>query len=533
VSLNDLINVQISVAGTAPSAANFGVPMIAAYHTHYSSLIRYYSSLAGLVGDGFKVTDPAYLAAEEILDQIPNVTQFAVGRRQLAPTQTVNLTLLSASTLDIYAFTITDPNGHVHTVTVPSSGVPTTDAATLAALFPLGPVVASSSNTGNLLFTASGTPTVVGVLTVSITTAGAEGTAKFSWTLGSLGATGVTTSTSNVLAGTGLTLDFTTGTAVVGDSYTVQSNPGTGTVTHSAGVVTWTQTAGLLNNFASWGLPGAAGAPIITLHDSTADPGIATDLAAIYAVDQGWYGGILDSNSPAEVTAAASWFESNGMHVFCWNTSEATVASGAVGSLFLTLQADSFARDMGQFNGSELLSYGGAAILGVILPKTPGSYTAAYKTEVGVPADPTSVLTENVQNNIVNANGNYYTTYKGVPVLISGITPSGEYLDTTIGIDWLTDTIRTAFFTALTNNPKIPYTDPGVAILVNILYGILKQAISNGLLAGSPAPVVTAPPVATIALSSVAKRNYPGMAFTATLAGAIQGLTLNGSVVLP
>jgi hypothetical protein len=91
-----------------------------------------------------------------------------------------------------------------------------------------GPVTPSAKppNTGNLVFTVSGTPTVVGVFTVSITTAGAEGTAKFSWTLdGSPGATGVTTSTANVLSGTGLTLDFTTGSGVVGDSYTVQSSP--------------------------------------------------------------------------------------------------------------------------------------------------------------------------------------------------------------------------------------------------------------------------------------------------------------------
>jgi hypothetical protein len=91
-------------------------------------------------------------------------------------------------------------------------------------VYKVSPVTPSASNKGNLVFTVSGTPAaVVGALTVSITTAGAEGTAKFSWTLGALGATGVTTSTANMLAGTGLTLNFTTGSGVVGDSYTAQS----------------------------------------------------------------------------------------------------------------------------------------------------------------------------------------------------------------------------------------------------------------------------------------------------------------------
>ena len=118
-------------------------------------------------------------------------------------------------------------------------------------------------------------------------------------------------------------------------------------------------------------------------------------------------------------------------------------------------------------------------------------------------------------------------------VLISGVTPSGEFLDTTIFIDWLKDAIQTACFTLLANNLKIAYTDLGVATVVNAIKGVLGQGVQNQGLAATPAPTVSAPSVASISLANVAKRNVPNITFTATLAGAIQGLQISGSVVLP
>jgi hypothetical protein len=447
VSLNSLVNVSIIVAGTAPSAANFGVPAVFAYHTHYPDLIRYYSSLAGMVSDGFTVTDPAYQAASAILAQNPTVTSFAICRRALAMTQTLKLTLSSVSATDKYVFTVIGSDGVSHLISMNSTGVIATDAASLA--------------------TALGTPIT------------------------------------NI-----------------------------GTVTHDTTSVTITQAAGKLTNLLGWAGIGSAGAPILALADNTADPGIATDLAAVYNIDQGWYGVTLDSNSKAEILAAAAWCEANGPHVFCSNNSDAADENAGT-NVFASLIALKYARTMVQFNGSELLSYGGAAILGEILPQTPGSYTPAYKTLVGVPADPSSILTGTVVTNLTNNNGNYYTTFKGISVLIPGITPSGEFLDTTIFIDWLKDAIQTAIFTLLTNNPKIAYTDLGVAQVVNVIKGVLKQGILNGGLAASPAPTVSAPLVADVALSSVAARNLPNVTFTATLAGAIQSLAISGSVVLP
>src|SRR5208337_3281594 len=163
------------------------------------------------------------------------------------------------------------------------------------------------------------------------------------------------------------------------------------------------------------------------------------------------------------------------------------------------------------------------ALLGKILPLTPGVYTPAFKTLVGVPADGSKILTGTAVTNLTNAGGNYYTSFKGINVLISGLTPSGEYLDTAIFIDWLKDAIQTSVFTLLTNNLKVAYTDAGVATIVNVIKGDLNQGVQQQGLAATPIPTVTAPSVASVALANVAKRNLPNVSFGATLAGAIQG----------
>jgi hypothetical protein len=309
-----------------------------------------------------------------------------------------------------------------------------------------------------------------------------------------------------------------------------------GTPTSSSATVVLTQGAasGHLIGIANWATIGAGGAPILAFADVTTNPsgGIQGDLAAIYNVDQGWYGIALDSNSAAEIEAAAAWSQSNGFHVLSVNNSDA-VCLGSGASVMTALAADKYSRTIIQFNGSTNQSYGGAALLGVILPQTPGSYTAAFKTEVGVPTDPSSILTGTAVTNLTAANGNYYTQFKGIAVLIQGITPGGGFIDTTIFIDWLQDAIQTAVFTLLTNNPKIAYTNDGVGQVVNVVKGVLKQGILNGGLAQLPAPTVTAPLVSNVAISNVAARNLPNVAFTATLAGAIQSMSINGTVVLP
>jgi hypothetical protein len=117
MSLTRIVSVSIVASAPPPTAPGFGVPLILGYHTKFAELVRYYTGTAGMVTDGFAVTDPEYLAAAAIMSQNPSVPRFAVGRRTNIPTQVVELTP-TATNAAIYHVTI---NGVTFNYTADSS----------------------------------------------------------------------------------------------------------------------------------------------------------------------------------------------------------------------------------------------------------------------------------------------------------------------------------------------------------------------------------------------------------------------------
>lgn len=445
MSLADLVNVTIQVAASAPSLANFGTPLIAAYHTKYGDRVRTYSALSELVTDGFAVTDPAYLAAQALLSQSPHPPNFKLGRRALPYTQIIHLSCLDATAGDIYSFTVGLPGQTANqiTYTVPGSSSTTAVATAIAALI-------------------------------------------------------------TALSLSGLTV----------------STPG------SSNVIALTMTAGSLIDVQT-------DAVHLSLSDVTTDPGIATDLAAIAAFDNGWYGLGLDSQSSAEVQAAAAWVESN-QKIFPANNSDTDNGStpgGDTSSLAYHLKNLAYTRTGMLFSQSKLLSYSGLAWLSGRLTATPGSDTWAYKGPLtGVPVDN---LTESVYANVLAKNGNVYITVANADFTLMGTSGSGEFFDTVRFIDFLQNDMQISILAALLANPKIPYTDAGMSIIQSLMLGSLDRGIKAGGLAATPQPTVTIPPVATQNVANVAVRAVPGITFQATLAGAVHTLVINGSVVLP
>jgi hypothetical protein len=227
------------------------------------------------------------------------------------------------------------------------------------------------------------------------------------------------------------------------------------------------RTDGFLTDIQGWVANGFAN---IQLDDVTADPGITADLTAIQQANNGaWYGLILDSNSQAEIEAAALWTEATGVggkilfvNSSDWKNTQVSVTT----DVFSELQLDSYNRTFPQQNNQALLCFAGAAICGELLAMNPGSYTAAYKTMPGVPADTPTTLTES-QSQALNTmtaatpgpggkNGNYYVNVAGENWLFPGTAPSGRFIDLTIGIDWLQTRMQAAVAAAIAGLPKLP-----------------------------------------------------------------------------
>jgi hypothetical protein len=90
-----------------------------------------------------------------------------------------------------------------------------------------------------------------------------------------------------------------------------------------------------------------------------------------------------------------------------------------------------------------------------------------------------------------------------------------------IGVFWLKARIQEGIWFQQINSKKISYTSKGAAVIEGEIRRVLAEGIQVGLLADSPAPVVSVPNVLNISSAVRATRVLPDVTFTARLAGAI------------
>jgi hypothetical protein len=144
MSINDIVNVQITRQTTPVSQLGFGVVMILGTHKVFNERIRYYQEADSILDDGFLSTDPEYIAALAVLSQQPRPAQLAIGRRSVDDV-VINVDTVELNT--VYTVTI---NGTDFTFN--SGGTPTdiTIAAGLVAAINGGaePVTATDNLDG-------------------------------------------------------------------------------------------------------------------------------------------------------------------------------------------------------------------------------------------------------------------------------------------------------------------------------------------------------------------------------------------------
>ncbi len=267
---------------------------------------------------------------------------------------------------------------------------------------------------------------------------------------------------------------------------------------------------------------------LLKVFDITPDPGIATDLAAVEAIDDDWYGLTIDSQSPLEVSAAAVFIEAR-RKIFGAAVYDTEITDVAVSTDVLSLlQAASHARTYGLYHPLRL-SYPATAWKGVIFAKDPGSATWAFKTLVGIIV---GGLTTTQQSTIQGKGGNVYVTIGGINITLNGIMAGGEFIDITRGIDWFQARLEERVFGVLVNVDKISFDDVGVARIEKEVRAQLTEAIAAGFIAAEPEPVVTVPKVSAVSPANKAARVLPDVDFEATLAGAIHKVVITGRVTV-
>lgn len=256
--------------------------------------------------------------------------------------------------------------------------------------------------------------------------------------------------------------------------------------------------------------------PVLQNH---ADPGTAADLTAIQAENDTWYGLITTHNSKAVIDAAGAWIET-AKKLYVTQTQDSAVRDTAI----------SGTDDVGESTKAAALKhtmliwskttddFAGAAFQGRVLPLPPGSWTGAFKELASVTA---GSFTATQRTNLQARNVTFYEPTAGLNMTWEAKSAQGQYIDTTVFLDWLEATLAEAVFEVLVNAEKVPYTDKGIGAVEGAVRGVLKRASLPPIEGIAPTFTVIVPKVADVPAADKATRTLKNVQFTATLTGAI------------
>lgn len=213
----------------------------------------------------------------------------------------------------------------------------------------------------------------------------------------------------------------------------------------------------------------------ISIDDTTADPGLAADIAAIQAVDDDWYACTLDSCSGAEGAGLAAALSDDEKLVLVGCQDSDIPASGSA-DLAGVLAAAAYDNAACIYSPHSMREYPACAILGKCLAYAPGSAIWDLKQVVGVTA---ADLTQTQIGYLDGKNCNYYVSYVGIGgVHQHGKTAGGDvvYLEIRHLVDYLVFRIREELMTLLLSTPKLPYLNRTLILVKGAIFKVLKAA---------------------------------------------------------
>lgn len=497
LSIDTLINVSVNLSPSGAQSQNTSVGLMLGNSSVIDPVtrIRYYTTLAAVAAD-FGTTAPEYYSAQAWFSQVPQPTEFAIGRwvqtasagklicAPLAPAQQ----LLSYWTgLATAAFKVAVDGGAV--TNIPMTGNPFASATSLqgvAAVIQTA-LQAALSDTATVVYNPEFT--------------------RFEFT--------------SPTTGTASSVSFLT--AGVTD---VDISGSLGGLSTSSGA------------YVSPGLAAESAVAAATLFDSM--------------FGQTWYALFMPTiASDADDMAVAAYIEASAnKHVFGITSQEGAIINNPADTTnvaYLNKQA-AYKRTYVQYSSTSLY-----AIISAFARQLTVNYggnntviTLMYKQEPGIVAEN---LSATQLATLQGFNANVFAAYNNnTAILESFISGAGIYSDVQIGADNFAIDLQTALYNALYLSPtKIPQTDSGMHQLATVQKGICIKYVNNGFIApgvwtvggfgtlnqGDFMPTgyyIYQPSVASQSQSQRAKRISVPFQIAIKLAGAVQ--TVNVAVTV-
>lgn len=268
-------------------------------------------------------------------------------------------------------------------------------------------------------------------------------------------------------------------------------------------------------------------------YDSAAtDP--TTDLLAINNENTDWYAVCDAEHNEARAVQIASWIEAH-EKIFVTvlsNVNNASAPASDTTSTAHQLMAGNFFRTAWWYDANPL-NFPDVGICSRSFTKYPGQETWANQE---LDAVTSTALNETNAQNIFGKNGNTFEPFRNISITQNGKVAGGEWIDVIRFRDWLCEEIKVTIFQQMVNN-RIPYTDPGIAIIRTRL----AQALDLGVVRGGIAPTevngqgklipsytIQVPLAANISANQKATRVLQDIYFTARIAGAIHVVEIQG-----
>ena len=251
----------------------------------------------------------------------------------------------------------------------------------------------------------------------------------------------------------------------------------------------------------------------------------------VRVADNDWYFLNAYTHVSQDIQDLAAWAEAETViYVTSYNGSDAldSQVSTDPGSILQGLNYDRTAI----IYANDPTEYPEAAIVGLQAPKDPGSTTWKFKTVTGVTA---SNLTTTQSLTLKGSKfdfGKGYNTIEpvgGVDIFREGRMVSSEFIDIIRFSDWIEARMREEIYLTLINSEKIPYTSSGFAVIE----GRMRQILNQGVVVGGLIDYnITVPNPRSLDTNSRINRVADGFEFTATLAGAVHFVSIQGRLVV-
>lgn len=181
-----------------------------------------------------------------------------------------------------------------------------------------------------------------------------------------------------------------------------------------------------------------------------------------------------------------------------YSTQSLSALQGTTGNVFSLIKAANYSRAHGCYSTIQgglapNNAYIAGAIAGVAMGRNTGlansNFSLAAETLIGVTPEPLTQTQINVFagtpglgfGNNGNAYGNYANSYD---FYYQGVNGNGMNFMTVLGLDMLAADAQISILNVVGSLPSIPQTDPGQALILNVVRGACSRSANRGFIAG-------------------------------------------------